>query len=336
MPPLLSQKRVNTQRESNVRFLFYKAFIISCGFIMTTNSSIYFGYDKFYSAYYSYPDNKRFIELSSFPLPSPSEFSHKNAHHCCLAALHGHYIHAPSESNAKKNVTNKKLYEKTIAARMKLFESLVDEFNMKHERSGRLSGCITIITIDENKPVLEPADFRLVASLGGSNIIRALEQYHHDRKYKALGQAARLNHFAQEYGHTNFTDYKKFLNQLDIAAQEMGFPSYEALCVPSRYLKHIQQSLIKDQENENLLLDLKEKMELLESQSVFTIERYISSRKTKKQDVFKFHVDVTKEGEVAIEFKTNTQHAKFYISSNYISNSSDDYFKIWSGESTPY
>lgn len=302
---------------------------------MTINSSSRFGYDEFYSSYLLSQDNKVFVENSPFPLPLPNDFSHNNARHCCLAALHGLSIHPPSEAVAKKTIKSNKQYGKVIAARVELFENLVQEFNIKQVNNALFTGVIFKITIDANSPVLEPDFFPLVASLGGSTIIKALDQYHNDRKYSTFGQAARLNHFAQEYGFINFNTYKVFLSQLDLAAQELGFPSYKAICTPSDYLMHIQQLLIKDESNPSLLHNLKEKNDLLQRQSVFTIERYIACRNATQQDDFEFHVDVTTD-EVAIKFKKGTNHVEFYISSVYISNSSDEYLKIWSDEITSY
>ncbi|WP_221624259.1 hypothetical protein, partial [Burkholderia stagnalis] len=154
-------------------------------------------------------------------------------------------------------------YSKTIAARMKLFEEMVGEFNARQQQMKRLVGGAFTITIDDG-PVLDSS--LLVGGVGGTAIVKAAPQYEVDRKFLKLGQSGRLNHFAQEYGFANFDKFREFLGLLDAEAQAMGYPSYSAICVPTRYLEHLQCQLMNDVDMQSTLAELMEKRDLLQQQ----------------------------------------------------------------------
>jgi len=285
--------------------------------------SIAFGYDQFYADYLSVPWNRELMERSSALLPHPSQFSARNPRDCCLLALHGHIIYPPDEQAIKERVKDSAPYSKTVATRMKLFEGLVEDFNAQQQRMKLLFGGAIKIVIDDG-PVLD-SSFPLEA-YGGAHIVEAAPQYERDRKFLKLGKAGRLNHFAREYGFDHFEELRSFVAALDKEAQAMGYPSYGAICVPTRYLEHVQRQLTNDPRMRPTLLEVTEKRTLLQQQTVFTIERFVTCREA--AEVRDFFVDVTSEG-VLISLLSGTSTNTGIVSSKHMSDRSGDFHRTW-------
>lgn len=287
-----------------------------------SSCSIAFGYDEFYADYLNVPWNKGLIERSSAPLPLPAQFSSHNPRDCCLLALHGLIIYPPDERSAKERVKDGGSYGKTIATRMQLFENMVREFNAWQQKMKHLLGGAITITIDDG-PVLD--SFPL-ADFGGAAIVKAAPQYEVDRKFLKLGQSGRLNHFAQEYGFANYQKFREFLGLLDEEARCMGYPSYCAICVPTRYLEHMQRQLTTDEGMQSMLAELAEKRDLLQQQTVFTIERFVACRLAEK--ALDFFVDVTREG-VIISLRDGPFASTGIVSSLYMSDRNEEFHSKW-------
>ena len=291
-----------------------------------SSCSIAFGYAEFYLDYLSVPFNKGLMESSSAFLPDPSKFSSRNPRDCCLLALHGHPIYPPNERSIKDSVKDGASYSKTVKVRMKLFEDLVEKFNARQQQIEHLSGVAIKITIDDG-PVLDSFPLE---DYGGAAIVETAPQYEIDRKFSKLGQAARLNHFAQEYEFVEFKKLCEFLAHLDAEAQAMGYFSYDAICAPERYLKHLQRQLTSEEGMPSVLIELTKKQDILRQQTVFTIERFVACRRAGAGTVktLDFFVDVTIEG-VLISLSSGPFAGAGIVSSKYMSNRSDDFHRTW-------
>lgn len=287
-----------------------------------SSCSVAFAYDKFYAEYLSLPLNKGLMDRSHAVLPFPKHFSSHNPRDCCLLALHGHIIYSYDERSAKDCVKDGGSYCKTVATRMRLFEEMVDEFNTRQQQSKRFFGSAITITIDDG-PVV--GSFPL-ADYGGAAIVEAAPQYELDRSFVELGQSARLNRFAQEYGFPNFQQLREFLVRLDEEARCMGFPSYDAICVPSRYLTFLQDQLASDEDMQPTLVELAEKSDLLQQQTAFTIERFVACRRPENTSR-DFFVDVTREG-VVISLHGGILETGV-VSSMHLSHRSQQFHAIW-------
>lgn len=287
-----------------------------------SSCSIAFGYDEFYAEYLNVPWNKGLMECSSAPLPLPTQFSSHNPRDCCLLALHGHILYPHDERSAKERVKDGGSYGKTIAYRMQLFEDMVGEFNALQQKMKHLLGGAITITIDDG-PVLD--SFPL-ADFGGAAIVEAAPQYEADRNFLKLGQSGRLNHFAQEYGFANYQKFREFLELLDEEARRMGYPSYGAICVPTRYLEHVQRQLATDESMQSTLAELAEKRDLLQQQTAFTIERFVACRRAEK--TLDFFVDVSEEG-VIISLRDGPFAGIGIVSSKYMSDRNEAFHSKW-------
>jgi len=287
-----------------------------------SSCSIAFGYDEFYAEYLNAPWNKGLMERSSAPLPLPTQFSSHNPQDCCLLALHGHILYPHDERSTKERVKDGGSYGKTIAYRMQLFEDMVDEFNALQQQMKYLLGGAITITIDDG-PVLD--SFPL-ADFGGAAIVEAAPQYEADRKFLKLGQSGRLNHFAQEYGFANYQKFREFLELLDEEARRMGHPSYSAICVPTRYLEHVQRQLATDASMQPTLAELLQKRDLLQQQTAFTIERFVACRRAEKTP--DFFVDVSEDG-VIISLRDGPFASTGIVSSMHMSDRNAEFHGKW-------
>lgn len=285
-------------------------------------SSLAYGYDEFYAEYLNVPYNKGLIQRTSTSLPHPSVFSSHNPRDCCLLALHGHIIYPHDERTAKESVKDGASYSKTIAKRMQLFEELVEEFNALQQKMRLFQGGSITVVIDDG-PVLD--DFPL-SNFGGTAIIEAAPQYEVDRKFSKLGQSGRLNHLAQEYGFDNFQKFRDFLDLLDKEAHDLGYPSYGAICVPTRYFEHVQKQLEAAEGMDSILVELKDKFDLLRQQTAFTIEQFIACRIAKKTS--SFFVDVNCEG-VLISLQDGPFNVTGIVSSNHMSARNKEFHNKW-------
>lgn len=297
--------------------------LFSPGAIMSiTTSSRAFGYDAFFFDYLSVPLNKALMERSSAPLPHPSTFSSTRPRDCCLAALHGHQIYPPDDQSIKERVKDGGAYFRTVLTRIRRVTEMVENFNARQKQVSEFIGGRITITMDDGPLV---GSFPL-EDFGGEDIVRAAPQFELDRKFLTLGHSGRLNHFAQEYGFANVEQLRAFIRMLDAEALALGFPSYAAICVPSRYLEHLQNELANDEGMQSLLATLTENLTLLQQQSAFTLERFVTCRRSsEKHDFF---VDVSEYG-VYITILDGPLEGRGLVSSTRMSDRSKDFQEVW-------
>lgn len=289
-----------------------------------SQDAIAFGYDEFFYAYSGIPYNRGLMELSQTPLVPPSIFSAKDPHHVCLAALHGHVIYPIDERTIKERVKDGGPYPKALSYRMKSFAEMVSDFNDTQRRVGWMAGAVVTLVIDDDAPFTRD-QFEHVG-LGGTAIAEAALQYEEDRKYFSLGHSGRLNHFAQHLGFQNFESLKAFVNRLDDEAVQMGYPSYAALCVATRYMDHVL-TVHAEQSNAQLALDgIIKKRGLLQRESVFVIERFFACRMTSEHRTF--FVDVNDEG-VLIALHEGRFKGAGIVTSQYLSDRNPDFHRTW-------
>lgn len=289
-----------------------------------SQDSIAFGYDEFFDAYLSVPYNQGLMELSHAPLIPPSIFSAREPRHVCLAALHGHVIYPIDERAIKDRVKDDGPYAKTLASRMESFAEMVSNFNDTQRRVGWMAGAVVTLTIDDDDPFTRE-QFEHIG-LGGTAIAEAALQYEEDRKYLSLGRSGRLNHFARHLGFPNVESLKAFVDRLNDEAVRMGYPSYAAICVATRYMDHVSKAYAEQPKAQLLLDELSEKRALLQREPVFVIERFVACRLASERGAFL--VDVTGEG-VLIALHEGRIKGTGIVRSQYLSDKSPEFHRTW-------
>ena len=289
-----------------------------------SRDSLEFGYDEFYDAYLGVSHNRALMGLSKAPLIHPSDFAAKNPQHVCLAALHGHLLYPSDERTLKDRVKDDGPYAKTLRARMDMFAEMVSEFNALQRRVGWMFGGVTTISLDD-EPFTRAAFEQ--AGLGGTPIAEAALVYEEDREFFSLGHSGRLNHFARHLGFPNVQALTAFMGRLDDEASAMGFPSYAAMCVATRYIDHLLDVYEAQSSAHSALEDLRSKREFLKRESVFTIERFIACRLTEEGKTF--HVDVSEEGVLIALYEGPLRGEVGIVTSQFLSDKSPHYHSTW-------
>ena len=266
-----------------------------------------FGYSRAYAQLHATLGLTLLAANARHQLPSVESFDITDGEHVCIAAFMGFPMLPFDRKSIDNAVGSEGAFTRTVTARVRDVEIRTREAN-------RLLLCAGVqICYDPSSPT-DPKEVELLRPFVGG-FVDDLLQYHFDREYLRSGRSGKLNHLAREYRRANLGLLEDFVAELDSIASGWGYGSYANLCVPTRFIRHLEARSKQDASRSKALEAMNESRDHLKRHAPYVIEAFLASRSGEAE----FKIDVT-EDELKIDFDAEGLHIQETIAGAYIPN----------------
>jgi hypothetical protein len=266
-----------------------------------------FGYTLAHAHLHATPGLRRLVTQSPHPLPPVESFDITQGEHVCIAALMGFPMLPYDRKSINEAVGPSGAFTRTVTARVRDVEIRVREANERLQMFGVQIG------FDPNKPT-QPEEIELLRPFVGE-LVDHLLQLDADRAYLRSGHSGRLNHLAREYRHANLGRLEAFIEELDAIAAGWGYGAYANLCVPTRFMQHLNTRSPPGALQRPALQAMHDRRDHLKRHAPWVIEAFVASREH-ESDV---RIEVTSEA-LNIGFEVDGLHIQETITGAYVPN----------------